>query len=408
MGKVRLKLFLLTLLVVATLGSAVFLYARGYRFSPNTKRLAANGLFVAKSNPDGAQLYLNGELETATNATINLEPGTYDVEVKKDGYHTWNKRLLIEKEIVTEITANLFKTAPSLVPLTFYSAHNPVSAPGFSKIVYFVPATIENVQNDKEGLWVIETLNWPIGFNQEPKRITDGDLSLASYYFSPNGRELLVLSASSVFLLETSTFTPQTARINIASTVDQILEEWELERQAKLTARLKRLPDELVEILNTSAENITFSPDDEKILYLATKNATIKDNLIPQLPGSSTQNQERSLTIGHIYVYDIKEDRNFEVGSQEKIAAECVTNQELLYLTCESTISWYPTSLNLLLAHPEALTILDYDGTNRKDIYTGAFTAPFAYPTNSADRIIFLTNLGSNSTDANLYSLTVK
>jgi len=185
MTKIRVFIFLLTIVVVAGLGLIASLYARGYRFDVETLRFVPNGLLVVKSNPDGAQVFIDAELKTATNATIPLPPGTYDVEIRKEGYFPWKKRLVIEKEIVTEADASLFKTVPSLSAITYSGVVNPVASEDLTKIAYAVPKT---------GLWVIETVNLPLGFTRNPRRITDGDLTNASWEWSPNGREILLIT----------------------------------------------------------------------------------------------------------------------------------------------------------------------------------------------------------------------
>ena len=96
MAKIRLIAFLIGILIVGTVGTFVSYYARGYKFNPKTLSFLPNGILVIKSEPDGASVLINGELKTATNATISLSPGVYDVEVKKDGYFSWYKRLAIE------------------------------------------------------------------------------------------------------------------------------------------------------------------------------------------------------------------------------------------------------------------------------------------------------------------------
>ena len=118
MTKVRILISFFTLLIIGSLVTMVSLYARGYRFNIETLRFTPNGLLVIKSDPDGAQVFINAELETATNATIPLPPGTYDVRLVKEGYLPWEKRLTIVKEILTEANASLFKAAPSLSSLT--------------------------------------------------------------------------------------------------------------------------------------------------------------------------------------------------------------------------------------------------------------------------------------------------
>lgn len=381
MTKIRVFIFLLTIVIVGGFGAIISLYARGYRFDLKTLRFAPNGLLVVKSEPDGAQVFVDAELETATNATIPLPPGTYDVEIRKEGYFPWKKRLVIEKEIVTEANASLFKAVPSLSAVTFSGIIKPVPTNDLTKIAYAVPKT---------GLWVIETVNLPLGFARDPRQITDGDLAEASWEWSPNGREILLTTRTGVFLLDAGRFTPQNQRINIASRKTEILAEWEEERKIKLAAQIKNLPEELVDILERRTNSITFSPDETKILYTASSSAELSDNLIKPLPGASTQKQERSIKAGKTYVYDIKEDRNFSVDDGTP------------------ALHWFPTSRHLVLAEAGKITIMDYDGTNRQEVYSGSYVAPHAFPTVNKERLLILTNLGADSVLSNLYSLSLK
>lgn len=387
MTRLRVLLGLLTLLVVGTLGLLVSFYARGYRFDSQTFRFKPSGLLVVKSDPSGAQVFVNGELSTATDTTISLAPGTYDVSIRKESFHIWNKRLVIEKEVVTEAIASLFRVAPSLSSVTFSGAVNPVLSPDGTGILYATPPSKEDLE--KGGLWLIETVNLPIGFARDPRRVTDGDLTAADWQFSPDGREILVSLGASVFLLDSSTFTPQAKRVNVAARKEMILGQWEKERTTRLSSQIKILPDELIDVLQRKASSIVFSPDETKILYTASGSATIKENLIKSLPGSSSQKEERDIKNGRTYVYDIKEDRNFLVDESSQ------------------SLSWLPTSRNLLLAEEGKITIMDYDGTNRQEVYLGSYVSPHAYPFGSTSRLLILTNLGADTTP-NLYSLTLK
>src|SRR3990167_9871971 len=97
----RLLLFLTSLIFVPISTVLVIFFARGYRPDFSTGQIQPTGILVAHSYPDGAQVYLNGSLKSATNSTLNLPPGTYQVQIKKDGYHSWQKKLLVEAEVVT-------------------------------------------------------------------------------------------------------------------------------------------------------------------------------------------------------------------------------------------------------------------------------------------------------------------
>ena len=85
-GSVQRRVIILftTFLVVGIIGYFVSLIARGYRFDIDKFRFFPNGILVAKSDPDGASIYVNGDLKTATNTNIKLSPNSYNIEVKKE------------------------------------------------------------------------------------------------------------------------------------------------------------------------------------------------------------------------------------------------------------------------------------------------------------------------------------
>ena len=406
MTKIRSLIFLLTLILVGTVGTFIFYYARGYRFDIDSFRFIPNGLLVVKSNPDGAQVYIDGELKTATNTNLFISPGTYDVSIRKEGYLPWYKRLTVKKEIVTEANASLFRAVPSLSAVTFNSSFNPVPSSDFAKIAYVVSPSTQDLNGDenKIGLWVLETVNLPLGFSKDAKRITDGDLSNASWEWSPNGREIMLTTKAGVFLLDAGSFTPQNQRANIASTKVDVLKRWEKERNTKFAAQLRGLPDELIEILERRASSVLFSPDEKMILYTASSSAVLAENLIKPIPGASTQKQERNIKENQTYVYDIKEDRNFLIDE----ASESLVIGNQLHDISNRRLAWFPTSRHLVLAEESKVIIMDYDGTNRQEVYSGSYIAPHAFPTVSAERLLLLTNLGADNVLPNLYSLTLK
>lgn len=380
MTKIRVFMVFSTIIVVSAVGLFVSYYARGYRFSLKNLRFSPNGIFVIKSEPDGASVYINGELKGATNANLSLSPATYDVEVKKEGFFSWSKRIQIEKEIVTQATVSLFKNAPSLTPITFSGANNPVASTDGTKVVF----------SDKTGLWTTETYNLPIGFTNSPKKVTDGDMSKATYEFSPDGRQILLKISNGVYLIDSGSFTSQNELVNIASTEQQTRLKWLNDDKIKNQSLISTLPQILQEVLNQKGARFIFSPDDTMVIYTPVSNYDIPNNLIPQLPGSSTQKQERSIKIDQTYVYDIKEDRNFLISD----------NSQTLY--------WMPDSRHILNPTDNKIVIMDYDGTNRQVVYSGSYIAPNAFPYRNTTKLMILTNLGSSDQTPNLYELTIK
>lgn len=402
MTKIRVLLFGLTIAIVFSVGTLVFLYAKGYRLDTDTRKFSPNGLLVIKSTPDGAQVFINGELKTATDATIPLEPNTYDISIRKEGFLTWNKRLVIQKEIVTEASAHLFKTAPSLSAITFSGIETVIPSRDLTKISYSV---IKNGEDNKiQGLWIMENVNLPLGFSRDPRRITDGNLTESSWVWSPDGREILLTTPKGSYLLDTGDFTPQTQWVNVSQKKDKILKSWVEENEKKRSNQMKSLPEKMGEILDKNAKALVFSPDKEMVAYTASTSATIEKALISPLPGSSTQKEQRKIEPDKTYVYDLKEDKNYLVdeGDGETIIEGGFSNG------ATRRISWYPSSRHLILAEEGKITIMDHDGTNRQEVYAGSYQAPHAYPTLSLDRLIVLTNLGASDSPSNLYSLSLK
>jgi hypothetical protein len=380
MTKLRVFVLFLTFLIVGVGGYFVSLLARGYRFDKANYKFSPNGILVAKSNPDGASVYIDGKLEGATNSNLRLAPKFYDIEIKKDGHLPWNKRISIKKEEVTQITAELFKTAPSLSPVTFDGAINPVISPDMTKIAYI---------SDKS-LWVLSVSSLPIGFPNEPKKITDNVDEQSTYSFSPNSRQILLETKTASYLLDASNFTHQSEKVNVENTKVKLLKLWNDEQVALNEPKFRLVPSEISDVLKRKSSKFIFSPDENMVLYTASSSARISEGLIPPLPGSSTQKEEREIKEGKTYVYDIKEDKNFLISDNN------------------TPIYWLPSSRHLLNPTEEKIIIMDYDGTNKQTVFSGGYIFPFAFPYVNVSKLLILTNLGSNSSITNLYSLSIK
>lgn len=98
---------ILSILFLITAPIVVF-YSLGWRFDWETKKIVQTGVFYFRVWPKSAQLYLDGEFKDKTDFFFNstsvsdLLPGEYKIEIKKEGYHDWQKTLVIEKRKVTE------------------------------------------------------------------------------------------------------------------------------------------------------------------------------------------------------------------------------------------------------------------------------------------------------------------
>jgi hypothetical protein len=428
--KVRFLLFILGLIIVPIATVLVVLFAKGYRPDLKKGEITVTGLLVANSYPEGAQVFINDKLSSATNTTINLNPGDYTVEIKKEGYHLWVKQLKIQPEIVTRATAVLFPSVPTLKPITSAGAAHPVLSPDGTKAAFLSP---DNMQ-----LYTLDLTESPLGLlNREAKLLADFKnlkFKIENLIWSPDSRQILAYSpgpdltaSSAAYLVDTSN--QQTT--NTSANITPIIDNWNLTQHTQELQKLSTLPVILQNILATSAANLVWSPQENKLLYTATASAVIPDQLIKPLAGSDTQPQERLLTPGHVYVYDLEEDRNFKIDeislnpaptalpkrNTKKLPVSAPASPSLsldFIISHKSGWNWFPTSAHLYKIDTDKITLVEYDGTNKTVVYEGPLVDKSAIPYPSAKQMLILADLsttpapGSTSAEPNLYALTLR
>lgn len=374
----------------------VVVYARGYRFTlrENQVRLAGTGLLVATSLPDGASIFLNGRLTSATNTTLNLPPGSYDMKIAKDGYLPWEKKLTVWEEIVTKAEATLFPQAPKLESLTASGARNPAVDPTRTRIAF----TVVQTSPKKSGIYVLDMAGRPILTLQNAATIIADDtgrtFSLAKLSWSPSGSDLVATisakEASSSFVLAPDRFNQDPP---LELNLDGLKNQWDKEQEEKDRARLTSLKNELAKVIKENFSQVKFSPDETKILYVASQSATIKQIITPPLPGTNSQKEERTIEANKLYVYDIKEDKNFLAASDPgKLAS----------------VSWTPDSRHLVFIEDAKIHIAEYDGNNKTVVYAGPFDRTFVAPWPDGSKLVILTNLGSDTITPNLYTISLR
>ena len=104
--KTRTILFLACFLLFVLLAPSAVLYSQGYRIDLENKKLTQTGGLFIKAAPKQADVYVDGKLKKKTDFFFgsvlveNLLPKKYKIEIKKEGYHSWEKRLEItEKQV---------------------------------------------------------------------------------------------------------------------------------------------------------------------------------------------------------------------------------------------------------------------------------------------------------------------
>lgn len=394
----------LSVLVLLALGTvAVILYGKGYQFGFGNGRpeVTGTGLLVATSTPDGAQVLVNSHLTTATNNTINLAPGSYDIKIQKDGYFSWEKKLTVQKEVVTKAAALLFPKAPVLESITNSGVSNPVIDPSYTKIAYMVASQAAQ----QNGIYILplqdqSLLTLQSGATQIAADTSGIAFSQATLQWSPNGQNILATipnlnGISSLYLLSTNGMNtnPQDVTETFATTIKP---QWDKQIADKAQSQLAPLKDTLERFVKTNWNILSWSPDQTKILYEASSSATIPQIIKPSLIGTNSIAEQRTLTPNAVYVYDTKEDKNYLLAGAEKTYGK------------DYKMTWFPDSSHLIYVHDKKIDIVEYDKTNDTTIFAGPFIDSYVFPWNNGTKVVMLTDFNNPTTGANLYTISLK
>ena len=396
--QLAISLLLVGLMVLATAG--VILYGMGYRFSLNkgTPAVSGTGLLVATSAPDGAQVFINEHLTTATDNTINLEPGEYTVKIFKDGYFPWQKQIIVKKEVVSKADALLLPNAPKLENITNVGVSNAVIDPTKTKLAYAVASQSAL----KNGIYVLDMTLRPILTLQSASTQVATDtitrFSQSGLTWSPDSKQLLATFEipRSDFLLNANSL--NTSPQDVTATLLSVNTAWKKLKEEKQIAFTNSLPRKLRPIVSQYFNVLEWSDDETRVLYTASVSGTLPIVITPPLIGVDSTPEQRNLEKGSIYVYDIKEDRNY------KILDSLPTKEKDFNLP----LMWFPDSKHLVYVHSGKIDIMEYNGGNQTTIYAGPFVDNFVFPWPDASKIVILTNLGNPANNPNLYTISLK
>lgn len=435
-------------IIVGTL--AAINYAKGNYRLTDTGFVRESGLLSANSFPTGAEIFIDGKLVSASDDTLYLEPGEYEVKIIKDGFSPWKKLIQIEKELVTQTNAQLFPTSPSLVPLTFTGVQNISISPDGQKLVYYAASASAETKN---GLYLLELGNSFFSLQKGPKQLAEDsssyDLSRADFIWSPDSTELMMIDSNRQIMIDITKKNVLANLPDVGVRSKQIFSLWEEEIYLRERQLLDKFPPEIIRIATQSAHNVYLSPSKKRLLYTSSQDVGLGDELIPPVLAASTQNQERQLQTGGIYIYDLEEDRNFRIDSEPEDASEDTKaslsiksllsidlyNREPLSLeaspsafrrlqddSLESTVTnfsnyysslnlytpqWFPDSSHVLFIRDESIRIKEYDNSNETIIYSGPFQPDFVYSWPDGSKLLILTSFSPGS-PVNLYAIELK
>lgn len=361
----RFIITLATLIVIGLSAGVAVLLTKGYTFSPKTGKLVGTGIITVTSTPDSASVYIDGHLNTATNATISgLAPKKYIVKVIKEGFIPWEKEVEVKEGLVTDIKITLFPAIPTIYPLTYNGVRSPTLSPDGRKLAFIVPISTGSAQATKKaGVWVWTfDIDQPIAFARgaQPHQISQSigtDYTNASLKWSPDSKQVLATVNKNNYLLEDNGINSDPRDITpvLAST----LNSWEDETKEKEAARVLTIKDLGTRKIASGSANLKWAPDETKFM------ADLK-------------------------VYDLEINKQYDIP-------QAISN------------FWLPSSRHIVLVEKDQISIVEFDGTNKSVIFAGKFEDSLVFAWPDASRLTFVSSFPTpTASEPNLYGVNLK
>jgi len=101
----RRILFAFFVLFFAISAPLIVLYTAGYRYNIRAGQVLRSGVFSITSTPKNAMIYLNGIYtdENTLHIFKHLSPDSYEIELRKEGFHSWFGKVDVQSGYTTNI-----------------------------------------------------------------------------------------------------------------------------------------------------------------------------------------------------------------------------------------------------------------------------------------------------------------
>lgn len=360
---------------LALITTGIILYASGFRLDLSQRTLAKTGMILVKSLPDGARIFLDEKLAGATDSTIgSLEPKTYHLKIEKEGYIPWERDVEVKAELVTNVTTILPPMSPSLTAITQGGAQQVTAAPSGSKAAFLSGSKLFLLSLNNPFLGFLRTRSQEIA--QEPADFPFSKVTRIE--FSPNEDQLLLTAAGKAVPTgrQAVLFKVQTgAAAAKVEGPDALRAQWQnliREQRAEATKTLE-IPDEFKDLALASAS--VWSPDERKFLY------------------EKAEEGKRQFWVANF-------TDPMPIGEE--------TNRLVLETTASNLkLFWLSSSQHFVVLEGDTISILDLDGTNKREIFSGKLAEAIALSSTDLAQVIVVTSISTNS-PANLYGISLR
>ncbi len=419
--KMKYRIILIVSFIFLLTG--IIAFARGYRIDFEKQTFTPTGIIAVSAFPRASKVYINGQLKGASDLNVTLPPGTYQVEVKKDGYTSWSRSVKLKGELVLNLDVLLFPLNASLTPLSNLGIVKAIPLPQSNKIILFS----QNGDETKDGIYLFDSGNNPLSFFPPLKVIIlkkKLDIALGQFELADTQVDVSPDFKEAIFTFKTAVATTQSYLLtldedlnpnlfDISTSKETLIEAWDGQKAQLNNKILQAYPKEIARVASDSFHVVEFSPDETKVLYSAKQNVELPLVIDPPLIATNQTPQERNLLIGELYVYDKKEDRNYKISKSEFLNSNRSQNSETLDQLGQLEIrnypiSWYSDSKHFAIDEGKKISVMDFDGENKQVVYSGPFQSSF-FKVSTDGKIIVLINLNPETNKyPDLYSIGIK
>lgn len=188
--------FFFSLALYLTLLPIILSYSLGYHIDFRNFIIYKTGILSLRSTPSGASIYINGKLYSdITPARIEeLRPGTYSVEVKREGMFPWQKELTVRQNMVTRAeNILLFPTLQVTEKVGEREADNFFVPDDKSQIYYMAKSGLYKSNIDGTNPKKLSSYsNWPA--------------NIVAKKLSPDGRKILYFNERAIWVIYLNNF----------------------------------------------------------------------------------------------------------------------------------------------------------------------------------------------------------
>lgn len=418
----RFLITVITLVVILTAGGAAILLAKGYTLDPKQGKLTTTGIISATSLPDGASVYIDGHLTTATNSTVpSLIPKTYNVRIYKEGFIPWEKNIEVKAGLVSEVKATLFPAIPSIYALTVNGVVNPSLSPDSQKLAFAVPYNVNSQSRQKGGIWVWTMSSQPIAISRsaEPHQLISStpslDFSKANIKWSPDSKQVLVTLqegdktddfSQRNYLLSIDSQTNVADLRDITPSVAVTLKQWTEDQKTKDEVRVATITDLKLRKIASDSAVLRWSPDETKFMTGEVVKEETKAQGLRTTEGLQTKDYSNKAvdrsplalsSYKNIKVYDMETADNGRLTYKEYSLPQA------------KEYRWLPDSRHIILIDDGKISIADYDGSNVAVIFAGSFEDSEVFPWPDSSRLAIVSSFNTPTASIpNLFGINLK